>query len=174
MFTKTVHAQCHRFNAYNSQNRFLASRPFEEVQCDKAKSYFYHDAFPFASSINDNEEQDKKKLVSKNNNHRRGKTVSFSNLEIRDYSIVIGDHPFCDKLPLSLGWSHSPQSTVVPIDTYEDCRGPRKDRSNLRMTYFERKNVLKRISGLTEKDIIRQERRCKSALDLKSLQRFNS
>jgi len=174
MFTKTIQASCHRFNI-NNQNR-LISRQFEEVPYEKAKCYFYNDAFPFTSNVIDEIEDKVKVIDNEKNKNPRGsrKSVSFSNLEIREHAIVIGDHPFCEgKLPLSLGWSHAPQTTIS-IDSYESCRGPRKDRSSLRMSYFERKNVLKRISGLTERDIVREERRYKSMQDLKSLPKLYS
>jgi len=96
------------------------------------------------------------------------KSVSFSNLEIRTHSVVVGDHPHC-KLPLSLGWPHVMESTVVPIDEYENMRPPRRVRNNLKMTYFERKNILKRIAGFTEKDILREERRSKSMQNLRAM-----
>ena len=98
---------------------------------------------------------DKEKTKKK----RRKKNVSFSNLEIREHSIIYGDHPYASSLPISLGWEHSPQSTIVEIDTYEQTReGQRRSGSNIRLTYFERKNLLKRIAGMTEDDILNAER----------------
>mmetsp|Transcript_34622 Transcript_34622/g.53130 ORF Transcript_34622/g.53130 Transcript_34622/m.53130 type:complete len:203 (+) Transcript_34622:58-666(+) len=45
------------------------------------------------------------------------KRVSFSHCEVREYRVVIGDHPCCgDGIPLSLGWEHAEETQVYDID----------------------------------------------------------
>lgn len=92
-------------------------------------------------------------------NRPQGKFVSFSNIEIREHSIIIGDHPMASTLPISLGWEHSEETTIVDIDNYEQGRGHRRCGSDIRMSYFERKNRLKKIGGLSETTIVKAERR---------------
>ena len=92
------------------------------------------------------------------------RSVSFASVHIRDYSVVIGDHPGCDAgLPLSLGWSHTNGETF-DIDVYEknlrrsEHGSASSSRLPTRLTYLERKNLLHRVTGLSECDIIRIER----------------
>mmetsp|Transcript_20977 Transcript_20977/g.25975 ORF Transcript_20977/g.25975 Transcript_20977/m.25975 type:complete len:156 (-) Transcript_20977:105-572(-) len=88
------------------------------------------------------------------------RSVSFSKLEIREHAIIVGDHPSCTSgLPLSLGWKHSPDSTVMEIDEYETIRGPRKTGELLKLNHFERKNLLKKVAGLNETELKKAERK---------------
>ena len=100
--------------------------------------------------------------------HRVKKSVNFSTVHVRDYSIVIGDHPLCySGLPLSLGWSHSEMTTHELNDfeeakiqqTIDQCSTDPFSKKPKKLTYLERKNLLKRVTGLTEGDILRIERR---------------
>jgi hypothetical protein len=44
------------------------------------------------------------------------KHVRFSNVEIREYALVVGDHPYCvDGLALSLDWRYSADTTVREV-----------------------------------------------------------
>ena len=68
------------------------------------------------------------------------KRVSFSNiLEIRNYSVVLGDHPCCRTLPVELGWDYA-DSKFIDIHLQElnrmYCGSVR------RRSYLERKNML--------------------------------
>jgi hypothetical protein len=90
--------------------------------------------------------------------------VGFSKVQVRDYSVVIGDHPECEKLPLSLGWSHTAGQTL-DIDEFERARSaPGRSSSfaqssfSKRLSYTERKNILRRVTGLPESEIIRIDR----------------
>uniref|UniRef100_A0A6V2EM59 Uncharacterized protein n=1 Tax=Ditylum brightwellii TaxID=49249 RepID=A0A6V2EM59_9STRA len=91
--------------------------------------------------------------------NQNAKSVSFSVIKIREHSVVIGDHPCSSGLALSLGWEHAPEDLVVDLDDFEQIREDRRRHgSEMRMTYFQRKNLLKRVAGLTETDIVRAER----------------
>lgn len=70
------------------------------------------------------------------------KTVSFSSLEVRQYSLVVGDHP-CTTIgcPLSLGWEVCDESQVA-VDDYEATRCPRRTRAELRLACEERRERL--------------------------------
>lgn len=90
---------------------------------------------------------------SPSRNHH--KIVSFSRfLEIREHSVTVGDHPCCDTLPLTLDWKHAP-SNQIPFDDFESERAlQRRPSRQLRLSYFERRDILRRIAGLTETDLM--------------------
>jgi hypothetical protein len=102
------------------------------------------------------------------------KQVSWgSALEIRTHSVILGDHPCCrDSLPLQLGWEYN-DSELVNMDVYElhkersYCCYPNNisyysqqhhqrgsnSKQPPRLTYMERKNLLKHVGGMTEHDL---------------------
>mmetsp|Transcript_20600 Transcript_20600/g.43167 ORF Transcript_20600/g.43167 Transcript_20600/m.43167 type:complete len:195 (-) Transcript_20600:115-699(-) len=68
--------------------------------------------------------------------------VSFTNLEIRSYSVVIGDHPCCSQgCSVSLGWDYQ-QEGCQSLERYEAERQPRRPLSQLRMSAQERESLL--------------------------------
>ena len=74
------------------------------------------------------------------------KSVAFGDVRTRCYNVVMGDHPCCTTgCPLSLGWEHSPASTVS-VDDYEATRSPRRTRDDLRTTWDERRSLLCDVS----------------------------
>ena len=48
--------------------------------------------------------------------------VKFSHVQIREYAIVLGDHPYCDMYPLSLDWKHVETLTTSMEDFEENHR----------------------------------------------------
>ncbi len=55
------------------------------------------------------------------------KMVQFDQVEIRHYSITVGDNPACSSgCPISLGWQYDEDSVQISLDDYEehrvDCR----------------------------------------------------
>lgn len=86
------------------------------------------------------------------------KSVSFSNLAIREHGIILGDHPCAKTLPISLGWEHTAEPTVHEVDAYERMREGRRRRGDgIRMSYVEKRNLL-REHGLSEAEINRAHR----------------
>jgi len=93
------------------------------------------------------------------------KTVSFNkDLEIRQHALTIGDHPLCrDSLPISLAWEHG-DTMLMDLDGFEAQRqGLRRSRSEMKLSYFERKNMLRNVSGFTEADMIDEQRRIQNS-----------
>jgi len=96
------------------------------------------------------------------------KSVSFSKVHVREHCIIIGDNPSCEMLPLSLGWSHIDEK-IYDVNDYERKKQQRRslnssvngsshqrhklDLAN-RLTFSERMNTLKRVSGMNESDIM--------------------
>lgn len=83
-----------------------------------------------------------------------GRNVSFSNLEIREYSMTLGDHPSARSgPPMSLDWEYTPKSEIVALDAYERARQPRRGRKRLRMSLLDRENILVKQKGFSYSEI---------------------
>jgi len=61
------------------------------------------------------------------------RTTSFSTLKIREYPITLGDNPGGLRgPPISLDWGYDEEQTqVIPLETYEDTRPPRRKRAEM-------------------------------------------
>ena len=72
------------------------------------------------------------------------KSVTFSSVDIRDYSICPGDNPAVSRgIPLSLDWTYDPE-TSQDINQFEDDRaGSRKGYDNLKLPSLQRVQMLK-------------------------------
>jgi hypothetical protein len=80
-------------------------------------------------------------------------TVSFSNLEIREYDVALSDHPSCSfGPPVQLSWEYK-QKEVVPVESYEQSRSPRRKRHNLVLSYYDRLFLLIKQAGYTKNEI---------------------
>jgi hypothetical protein len=73
----------------------------------------------------------------------RQRSVSFHNIEIREYERTIGDHP-CVRggPPVSLGWRYAPDSIVFNLEEYEAGQIPRA-KEQMIMPRHLREHVLK-------------------------------
>lgn len=70
------------------------------------------------------------------------KSVTFANIEVRRYSLVVGDHPCCTVgCPLSLGWEYS-EATKELVEDFEASRGPRRTRDQLKTSGDQRRKLL--------------------------------
>jgi hypothetical protein len=86
------------------------------------------------------------------------KRVSWDRIQTREYSLVVGDHPFCqDGLPVSLDWQYHDScssSSIVsrPVsERKESYVFPR------RLSYEERRDRLCSVSGLTAEQVKNEE-----------------
>lgn len=83
---------------------------------------------------------------------RQKRSVSFANLEIREYSQVLGDHPYCRSgPPISLGWDFEP-AFLVEVEEYESTREPRRTRRQMRMGSERRREILMETDGVTNEE----------------------
>jgi hypothetical protein len=95
-------------------------------------------------------QQQQEKKISRSSS-QNSKRVSFSSsLEIRTHSLTLGDHPCCSALPLQLGWEYD-DTELVNLDSYEQHKAFRGKVN--RLTYLERKNMLRRVSGMSDRDL---------------------
>lgn len=82
------------------------------------------------------------------------KKVTFSQLELRKYPIILGDHPGCVGPPLTIGWEYQ-RGRKCQIEDYEE-RKPSDSRRNmhqLEINEFMRADLLKRSAGVTDKQM---------------------
>mmetsp|Transcript_6524 Transcript_6524/g.9482 ORF Transcript_6524/g.9482 Transcript_6524/m.9482 type:complete len:205 (+) Transcript_6524:106-720(+) len=79
--------------------------------------------------------------------------VTFDTLEIRNYYIILGDHPECPcGPPLSLGW-HFSQGEIIPLEQYESTHSDRRTLNQLRIPSQKRNHILTCFSGHTDIEI---------------------
>mmetsp|Transcript_24318 Transcript_24318/g.34792 ORF Transcript_24318/g.34792 Transcript_24318/m.34792 type:complete len:182 (+) Transcript_24318:301-846(+) len=84
------------------------------------------------------------------------KSVSFNSLDIREYTQILGDHPFCsDGAPVSLGWNFEVKPSVL-LDEYEKSRCSRRSGESLRLSVNDRREILQDYS---DNDVRRVQRR---------------
>lgn len=103
----------------------------------------------------------RQKVGSKQQHHQQQKHVTFSKIHIREHSITVGDHDWCEgSLPIQLDWQHTPTHSV-DVDDYEWYRERqgRTPRGRLpKLDPSQRKRLLRRVAGITEEDLFLLER----------------
>lgn len=88
------------------------------------------------------------------------KRVSWDCIHIREYALVVGDHPYCqDGLPVSLDWQHADNTTVIQRIALQQSLSERKHSYVFprRLSYEERKERLCSVSGLTDDQVKNDE-----------------
>ncbi|CAB9504347.1 expressed unknown protein [Seminavis robusta] len=97
---------------------------------------------------------------SANRRADRESVIKFSPfVEIRSHAVVLGDHPCCNSLALELAWEHQ-EVQVLDFDLYESSRqSQRRKLRSLRLSYWERRMLLERSTGLSEHELLLQEQR---------------
>lgn len=92
-------------------------------------------------------------MIKRNETSKKTKRVMFSNVEIRSYPIVLGDHPGCSSgPPISLDWKHA-SSVKASVDAYEKLRPKRRIINQLIVPSEYRKKMLRRNCNYTEKEM---------------------
>ena len=82
------------------------------------------------------------------------RNVSFSSLEIREYTTELGDNPSCSSgPPICLSWE--PTSSIsLCFETYESYRPPRRRKEQMHLPHSVRFWRLKRDNGYTSRELI--------------------
>lgn len=84
------------------------------------------------------------------------KKVSFGELHIREYAVILGDHPCCTVgLPLTLGWGVQGEASVG-VDEHEALRTARS-RRELKLSLYDRHSMLS--SSYSEEELRREQRK---------------
>lgn len=71
--------------------------------------------------------------------------VQFGQVEIREYSITIGDNPSCSSgCPISLDWNYDEHLVQLSLDQFEECRvDERRSRLQIKMPAEVRYQILR-------------------------------
>ena len=99
---------------------------------------------------------------SHNNNTNtamKNRTVSFSNIHVRDYEITVGDNPGgMQGTPVSLGWQYQ-QHAAIGVAEYEQHRPQRRSRQELYLPSGARQDMLLNGSngGLSRSEVVAAE-----------------
>lgn len=100
------------------------------------------------------------------------KRVTFAeHVHVQRHGLVVGDHPCCSQLALELSWEHD-DGQWEPLMNEEVGIHRRRHTNTRRRSYFERKNLLKSVGGMTD-DEIRQttlKHAAPSSRDLSAMQ----
>lgn len=92
---------------------------------------------------------------------KRGR-VEFTTVKIREYAVVIGDHPLANMYPLTLDWPFV-ESDPQSIESYESRKHffgsvNRNGSKALRLTVMERMARLTDVMGCSSQELYTQER----------------
>jgi hypothetical protein len=86
-------------------------------------------------------------------NRRKRKNVGFHKVNIREYQISISHNPSCSEgPPIELAWEFR-EATPVPVDMYEECRGPKKRLAELVLRENTRRRMLLESGGYSKQDL---------------------
>ena len=73
----------------------------------------------------------------------RGRSVCFTQLEIRSYGVTLGDAPTFNGCPITLGWDYDPAETeTYDVDVYEHNRCGRRAKIELLIPPSHRESLL--------------------------------
>lgn len=94
----------------------------------------------------------------------RPKSVHFSDVSVRDYDRIIGDHPDVRHgVPMAIGWEYI-EREATNIDEYENNRPhPFRGEKQMKMKPSLRRKILSKGFGFTKEEILtaeRNSRRC--------------
>ena len=96
------------------------------------------------------------------------KSVRFSTAEIREYNLIVGDHPGCAAgLPLSLDWTYNPNSRIVQLSSDKDSV-QKQQRPVRRLNLLQRMKLLKTF--YKSSDLWMAERERRDALDKEGME----
>jgi hypothetical protein len=85
-------------------------------------------------------------------NSNETKIVQFSTIEIRDYSLCLGDHPDVNRgAPVSLDWEYQSEQSFGIVE-YERRSFPKKSHNEMIRLAFEREYTLRKL-GYSEEEI---------------------
>jgi Sodium:solute symporter family len=81
------------------------------------------------------------------------RNVSFHQVEIREYSVAISDHPNCSSgPPVQLGWDYRDRAKIS-VNLYESHRPPRRCAHDMILSYNVRRFLLLHLAGYSTGEI---------------------
>lgn len=98
-------------------------------------------------------------------NERNAQQVRFSTVEIREFDLILGDHPDVRVgPPISFGWDYV-EKEAVPLDVYE--RSHVRKGGATRLSSITRKNLLQNVFHVPEEDIRSAEKEVQRIRELR-------
>eukprot|EP00581_Thalassiosira_minuscula_P011937 CAMPEP_0183729222 /NCGR_PEP_ID=MMETSP0737-20130205/29969_1 /TAXON_ID=385413 /ORGANISM="Thalassiosira miniscula, Strain CCMP1093" /LENGTH=317 /DNA_ID=CAMNT_0025961369 /DNA_START=529 /DNA_END=1482 /DNA_ORIENTATION=- len=84
-----------------------------------------------------------------------GRSVSFANVNIREYQRVLGDNPSVTSgPPLSIGWGHTVEPIVMDVEEYEKGKGFPRSSSEYLVPKSVREGMLKEHAGVSRREMV--------------------
>lgn len=81
------------------------------------------------------------------------RNVSFGSLKIRDYNVALSDNPSCSfGPPVQLSWDYR-EREIVPLDSYEESRQPRRNPNDLVLSYYDRRLMLLKQAKCSKREV---------------------
>jgi hypothetical protein len=79
--------------------------------------------------------------------------VRFHEVIIREYEMILGDHPNCSYgPPVMIDWVYD-EYEGIDLDEYEMNRDPRRSLRQMMMNYYHRRNLLMHCNGYTKEQL---------------------
>jgi hypothetical protein len=134
---------------FNSSSSAAADEDDEE---ESIQSYDYDESFlSESSSCSDIVPTSKK----------QPKRVSFGVVQVQEYELTLGDHPFSSSYPLSLDWPHTAEKEY-DLDLFERVRqtamrNSSRSRPCKHLTPNQRRSRLSTVSGINPTDLAKQD-----------------
>lgn len=99
----------------------------------------------------------------KANNHQgRDRSISFANVDIREYERVLGDNPSVRAgPPLSLGWRYDPHPLSMTIGDYERGKGAPRSSAEYLVPKAVREDILKDHARVSNREMVEAVRTIK-------------
>lgn len=86
---------------------------------------------------------------------RHGRSISFSQVNIREYERILGDNPCVSSgVPLGIGWRYAPDPVVVNVDAYEDGKRCPRGRSEYLVPKAVREGLVQEHAGVGRREIV--------------------
>jgi len=94
---------------------------------------------------------------NKDDTPRIKRNVSFSNIRMRNYPLILGDNPSVSYgPPTTLDW-HFEETNEINLEAYEEHRAPRRRPREMLLNYYQRKAILEQ-SGHSEEEMKKAKR----------------
>mmetsp|Transcript_29007 Transcript_29007/g.34473 ORF Transcript_29007/g.34473 Transcript_29007/m.34473 type:complete len:175 (-) Transcript_29007:209-733(-) len=87
--------------------------------------------------------------------------VHFQSVEIREYDMILGDHPSSHNgPPVTLDWEYD-ETILLPLDQYEFHHAPRRTKQQMLLDGSYRAHILINCDDYTDDEMIKAENDCK-------------